>query len=286
MAVYSYFFNAQKTGSEYDRVYTASDFTDYLDGIVGSGVFPRPSDCMQVYAGTGMNVLVKPGQGWIEGHKIINTADLQLAVDPADVTLNRIDRVVFRVNKTDRVMEIIVKKGANASSPSAPDIVRTQDVIEYSLAEITVNRNTTAITDAMIRDTRLDSSVCGVVQGLIQQVDTETLYKQWTAAYDAQYAAYTAAYEKWFESIKDALPAKMWKEYKNLVKTGAGETEEVDIGISQYNKETDILTVYVNGFRLNEEEYTNTGTKIQFTKPLDVEGTAVEIVVYRSDNGE
>ena len=36
----------------------------------------------------------------------MNTADLEIAIDPADVTLNRIDRVVFRVNVDNREMEL------------------------------------------------------------------------------------------------------------------------------------------------------------------------------------
>ena len=287
MAIYSYFFNAKQVDGEYDRTYTAEDMTSYLDGIVGSGVFPTPSDCLQVYAGTGMNVLVHPGMGWIEGHKILNTADLELAIDPADVTLNRIDRVVFRVNVENREMEIVVKKGVNASSPSAPEIVRDQDVIEYSLATITVNRNTQAITDAMIRDTRPDSSVCGFVQGIIQQVGTETLFKQWTAAFDQQYEEYTEAFETWFEDVKENLKdVVMWQEYKNVVVTANDNVKIVNIGIPQYNAELDVLAVYINGLRLDKTEYTATETQVTFKKPMDVIGTKIEFVVYKSVNAE
>lgn len=287
MAIYSYFFNAKQVDGEYDRTYTAEDMTSYLDGIVGSGVFPTPSDCLQVYAGTGMNVLVHPGMGWIEGHKILNTADLELAIDPADVTLNRIDRVVFRVNVENREMEIVVKKGTNASSPSAPEIVRDQDVIEYSLATITVNRNTQSITDAMIRDTRPDSSVCGFVQGIIQQVGTETLFKQWTAAFDQQYEEYTEAFETWFEDVKENLKdVVMWQEYKNVVVTADNNVKTVNIGIPQYNADLDVLTVYINGLRLDKTEYTATETQVTFTKPMDVIGTTIEFVVYKSVNAD
>ena len=287
MAIYSYFFNAKQVDGEYDRTYTAEDMTSYLDGIVGSGVFPTPSDCLQVYAGTGMNVLVHPGMGWIEGHKILNTADLELAIDPADVTLNRIDRVVFRVNVENREMEIVVKKGTNASSPSAPEIVRDQDVIEYSLATITVNRNTQAVTDAMIRDTRPDSSVCGFVQGIIQQVGTETLFKQWTAAFDQQYEEYTEAFETWFEDVKENLKdVVMWQEYKNVVVTANDNVKIINIGIPQYNAELDVLAVYINGLRLDKTEYTATETQVTFKKPMDVIGTKIEFVVYKSVNAD
>lgn len=287
MSIYSYFFNAKQVEGEYDRTYTAEDITSYLDGIVGSGVFPVPSDCLQVYAGSGMKVLVKPGMGWIDGHKIVNTADLELEIDPADVTLSRIDRVVFRANNLTRDMEIVVKKGANSSNPVAPDIVRDQDITEYSLATVTVSRNVTAITDAVIRDTRPDSTVCGFVQGLIQQVGTDTLYKQWTAAFDKQYEEYTEEFEAWFEEMRENLKdVVMWQEYKNAIVTTDDNVKTVNIGIPQYNADLDVLSVYVNGMRLDSTEYTATATQVTFTKPLDVVGTSIEFVVYKSVNAD
>lgn len=283
MALSYYFFNAQKDGDTYDRVYTASDITDYLDGIVGSGVFPTPSNSLQVYAGTGMQVIVRPGQGWIEGYKLINTADLALSIEAADVTLNRIDRVVFRVDKLNRLMQIAVKKGTNASSPTAPALTRDNDIIEYGLATVTVNRNTTAITESMIRDTRLDSSVCGVVQGLIQQVDTSTLFKQWNDAYDKQFEENQEAFDTWFDNVKSTLSnSAIFRRYTNSVKSTANTTT-FTIGISQYVKELDILDVYVSGIRLNQSEYTinDAGTQVTLSEAVD-KNTDIEFVVYKT----
>lgn len=287
MAINYYFFDAKKVEGVYDRTYSSGDFTRYLEGLVGSGVFPIPSDSLQVYAGTGMQVLVKPGMGWINGHKMISDADLTLNLDAADVTLNRIDRVIFRLDMTNRTMGIYVLKGANASSPTAPALTRTQEIIEYSLATITINRQTTQIDASMIRDTRLDSSVCGMVQGLIQQVSTETLFNQWTAAFDQQYNEYTQEFNEWFETIKETLSTVvMWQEFKNVVVTDQTNTSTLSIGISQYKSAVDILNVYVNGLRLDSSEYTHDETTVTFTTPLDVIGTTVEFVVYKSVNGE
>lgn len=287
MAISYYFFDAKQVGGKYDRTYSSGDFARYLEGLVGSGVFPIPSDSLQVYPGTGMNVLVKPGMGWIDGHKMINDADVQLTIDQADVTLNRIDRIVFKLDMLERTMGIYVLKGTNASSPTAPVLTRTQDIIEYSLATVTVNARTTQIDASMIRDTRLDSSVCGVVQGLIQQVDTSTLYNQWNAAYDQQYEEYTQEFEVWFDAIKETLSTvTMWQEFKHCVTTDTTNVKTVNIGITQYNQEIDILNVYVNGLRLDSSEYTNDATTITFAKALDVIGTVVEIVVYKTVNGE
>ena len=124
MAIQGYFFNAVEEGGVYDRLYNAEDVTSYLDLLVSNGVFPNPSTQLQVRASTGMNVIVGTGAGWIDGHKIINTADLPLSIQTSDVLLDRIDAVVFYADYTNRVMGIGVKTGTPASTPVAPTLQR------------------------------------------------------------------------------------------------------------------------------------------------------------------
>ena len=287
MALEFSFFNAKNIGGVYDRTYTAEDVTNYLKNIVGSGIFPNPSTCLQVRAGTGMTVYVSPGEGWIEGFRLKNTTDYALTIDAADVTLNRIDRIVFRVNKTERIMEIIVKKGTTASSPTPPAIVRNEDVIEYGLATVTINKRVTTITNSMIRDTRLDSSVCGVVQWLIQQLPTETLYQQWSDAFDRQYDQAWNEFNSWFQYVKDTISsATPVREYRQNITTTGTNTTKVNVQIAQFILGVDILNVYVNGVRLRDDEFETTQTEITFTKPIDKAGTPIEIVVYKSVDGE
>ena len=283
MAIHSYFFDAQLIDGNYDREYYASDMARYLDGLVGNGVFPIPSSSLQVRAGSGMQVIVAAGMGWIDGYKLINDADMTLNIDNADANLNRIDRVVFRVNMTTRLMEIVVRKGNAASSPTAPPVTRSQDMIEYSLATITVNRQTQSISNSMIRDTRLDSDVCGIVQGLIQQVDTSTLFDQWTTAYDEQYETFSQQFDTWFTNLKNQVAgAKMMDEYRQRIVTTDTNTKSVAISIPEYVHGVDVFTVYVNGMRMSHAYYTNDGTTITFTNTLDVVGTEIEFVVYKT----
>ena len=70
----SYFFNAVQSGGTYDREYDAEDFASYLDKLVSNGVFPAPTTNLQVVPNSGRNLTVYAGQGWIDGHKIVNTA--------------------------------------------------------------------------------------------------------------------------------------------------------------------------------------------------------------------
>ena len=188
MAITGMFFDAVKTGDVYDREYSSGDFSKYLNNIVGNGVFPDPSTQLQVRAGSGMEVIVAAGEGWIDGHKIINSADMILSIDAADALLGRIDRIIFYADYTNREMGISVLKGENALTPTAPAITRDASRYEMCLAEISIAKQTTAITQAMITDTRGYSDICGWAAGIIDQVDTSTLFVQWQDAFSTYYA--------------------------------------------------------------------------------------------------
>lgn len=277
MAINSYFFNAVLSDGVYDRIYNAEDVTSYLDLLVGNGVFPNPSTNLQVRAATGMNVIVGAGAGWINGHKMVNTADLTLAIDAADVVLNRIDDVIFYVDLTTRTMGVEVLKGTAASTPVAPTLTRTANRYEMCLAQIAVNKQTSAITASMITDTRGNSTLCGFVQGLIQQVDTTTLFQQWQAGF-----------ESWFDEVKDELStATLLRKFERTYVT-VSENESifnVQYYIPQYAYALDVLEVRINGLTLNSNEYTKSGNNITLTTPISEVGTPITFVIYKSVDG-
>lgn len=278
MAIQSYFFNAIESGGVYDRMYNAEDVTSYLDLLVGNGVFPNPSTQLQVRASTGMQVTVGAGSGWINGHKMINTADLNLTVDASDVVMNRIDAVIFYVDFDDREMGIEIKKGTLAATPSAPSLQRDADRYELCLAQIQVNKQITAITASMITDTRGNSSLCGYVQGLIQQVGTETLFAQWQAAFD-----------EWFNEAKEQFQAgKQFKKLEGVYTTQSANeaTFNVQTYVPHYSFVYDILEVYINGIHLNGNEYTLSNSTVILETPIEEAGSVVTFVVYQSVDNE
>lgn len=249
MAINGYFFNAILNGGTYDRTYNAEDVTNYLSEIVGNGVFPNPSTQLQVTADSGMNILVAEGQGWIDGHKIINTAALQLTVASSDTLLNRIDRVIFYADYTTREMGIEILQGTNASSPTVPELTRTTSRYEMSLATITVNKQITEITQAMITDTRADSDVCGWVAGLIQQVDTSTLFTQWQTAYSNYYETMTTAFNAWMETLTEELNVNTYiQQYRKFVQVTSTDSKIIPLNMTGYTYESsDIIFVILNG---------------------------------------
>lgn len=288
MAINGYFFNAVESGGVYDRVYSAEDFSSYLDQMVGNGVFPTPSTQLQVRADTGMQIIVGSGQGWINGHKLINTADLPLTVANSDVLLNRIDLVIFYADFINREMGIEILQGTAAAQPTAPQLTRNTNRYEMCLAQITINKQTSEITQAMITDTRADSSVCGWVAGLIQQVDTSTLFIQWQTAYSNYYETMTAAFNAWMETLTQELKVNTYiqKFYKKVV-GGTGVSDIIQLDMSGYTYDSgDVLIVSINGLMATIDvdytlDSTNTPVEIHVNNSMTT-GNTVEITVLKS----
>lgn len=191
----SSFFNAELKGEEYDRVYLAEDYARYFASFIGNGVFPTPSTNLQVVSdGTTMNLALKQGKAWINGYFYENTEDLELSVDVADGVLNRIDKVVLRLDFVNREIKAYVKKGEFSSSPVAPTLQRDSDMYELGIADIRINKGVTKLVQADITDLRQNSNYCGLVAGVVQQIDTTNLFAQFQSTFDI-----------WFEHIKGKL---------------------------------------------------------------------------------
>lgn len=249
MAINGYFFNAINNEGVYDRIYSAQDMCSYLNQIVGNGVFPNPSTQLQARAGSGMQIIVGAGQGWIDGHKIVNTADFSIDIAAADALLNRIDRLIFYCDYVNREMGIEVLTGQTATSPTAPTLTRNQSRYEMSLATIAVNKQTTSITNAMITDTRADSSVCGWATGVIEQVDTSTLFQQWQTAYSNYYASVKQQLDDFMETLTEELRVNTYiQEYKKYVTLTASSSKIIPLNMTGYTyEESDIMFVIING---------------------------------------
>lgn len=276
----SYGFFDSVTG---DRRYTADDISNYFLKLISNGVFATPSNAMQVQAGTGMTVNVSAGWGFINCKWINNSSAYPLTLDASSLSQNRIDRIVLRLDTSlnGRCITIEVKKGTNAANPTPPVLTREGDIYELSLAQIYVAAEATAISQADITDERPDTSVCGFVTGLINQIDTTNLFAQ-----------FTAAFNNWFDDIKTELvAATLVQAIRATYIVDDVQTGSIDISalIPQYNYNLDILNVYVNGLKLiKNTDYTETHnaygeTTIYFPLyDLDVVGTPVEIEVLKA----
>ena len=216
-----------------DRKYNAAQIGRYLQYIVGSGVFPYVSTSLQVLANDGMTVEVQAGRAMLDHHYLDNDAPITLTLT-AGGAQDRVDAIIMYVDMTERACGITIKEGTPAASPAPPAMTRTDVRKEYMLAKVRVPKLSSSITQSNITDTRPDSTVCGWVAGLINQVDTSTLFLQWQTAYEEEYArtqeylaAQRAAWQAFFDSVThdNVLPAPALDEIGYVVtvnETGTG----------------------------------------------------------------
>ncbi len=216
------FFNATNAVNP-DRVYDSSDFAAYFASFIGNGVFAKHSNQLRVaqQESPDMSVQVLGGQAWINGWWYDNTSALNLSIDPADGTLDRVDIIVVQFNLTKREIKTIVRKGSPSTGATAPILNRDDDLWELKLAEVNVSHGTVNITDGKITDTRSDTTVCGWVSGLIDQMDTTELFNQLQeATQDAVDAMNNALTDVW-------AGIKVWL-LNNVYKVGYVWTSYVD----------------------------------------------------------
>lgn len=262
-----------------DRVYDADDISNYFLKLISNGVFATPSNAMQVQANNGMTVGVTAGWGFINCKWINNSTTYLVTLDTPDVALPRIDRIVMRLDKSVGVRSIVItnKSGTPSANPTAPVLQRSGNIYELSLARIAVGADVSAITQADITDERPDTSVCGFVTGLIDQIDTTNLFAQ-----------FTNAFESWFEHIRDEVQAtNMIQGNRYTVPLDEdGTLSDFEIPQSNYNYTLDVLHIYINGMLLTPgvdytEGHTSTATNIVLVRDIDVVGTVVEYEVLK-----
>jgi hypothetical protein len=198
------FFNAQLVGEEYDRVYLAEQFAAYFASFIGNGVFGSSMQQLKVLAQDTANMSVKVGSGqaWINGWWYRNTDAYTLDIDVADGVLSRIDLIVLRWGQTERDMWLQVIKGKPSAKPVAPSISRGADYYDLQLATVSIPAGAIKITQAQITDTRLDNSVCGLVTGVVDQIDTTDLYNQFESYFDEFKQFYENDYTNWTNEQK------------------------------------------------------------------------------------
>lgn len=213
----SSFFNAVINNDIPDRLYKAEEFARFFSSFIGNGVFPNPATNLNVVGlNNNMTITVKEGKAWINGYFYENTNDLILDISNADGVLNRIDRIVVRLDFLNREIKTYVKKGSFATNPIPPAIQRDADIYELAIADIRVNAGSINITQANITDLRLNKELCGIVKGTIDEIDTTTLFNQLQAHIQEKSLSmdtwlnetkvyFENDFNIWFESIKDIL---------------------------------------------------------------------------------
>ena len=267
MSIKSGYFNSVNG----DRKYNADDMSNYFDGLITNGIYESIGGKFQVTPGGNMSVNVSTGRAMIDCHWIKSDAIENITISPADIQKSRYDAVVIKLDLDERNMTIEVVEGDLGEPFDLNKIKDTQTVKYLFLAYVYIPAGLTVITQKRIYDQR-GGGRCPWVTGLIKQVDTSQLFAQWQDACQSYYNSMTAEMNTYFEQLKtsyDALFSTLTdtltidtyiQKYQNSYITDT-ETAELNIGISEYDSNKDILSVNINGVLFIEnEEYTISGT--------------------------
>lgn len=242
MAWESGFFNSVNG----DRLYNADKFNTIFEGLITNGVFKNVDKQLVVQPNSGMTIQVNSGRGWFNNHWVKNTSEKLIVLDPADVVLNRYAAIIVKVDETTPVRDVTVeaKYSDFASNPVKPSMTRTSTINEYCLAYVYIKAKATAISAADIEDTRFNTNLCGWVTGIIDQVDTDTLYAQWESLFN-----------EWFEGLQNFIDENTETKLVNAL----------PVSIS--------LTLSSDGWNSNNGKYiqTATVTNMNTTKSVIVE---------------
>jgi len=146
-----------------DREYGTGDWRDYYKNLHNSGVIRDIDNELEVtQAGTpAKTVEINTGSILING-AMINSDQVKTLTFADNTSGNpRIDRVVARLDNTNRFIEFDVIQGTPAGSPTAPALTQTTTTYELSLAQVYLANGYTTITNSVITDERSSLSVCG-----------------------------------------------------------------------------------------------------------------------------
>lgn len=268
------FFNSA-TGDP--RKYQAQDFAQYFSRVLSTGLLHTnnsPGMKVKVEPGT-LNSIVDPGESIMRGHYYENTTPLSLAHALPETDLNRIDRIILRLNlsNAERNIHLRVLTGDPAAEPVAPALVRTAFIYDISLAKILVQANTVQLQQSNLTDERLDEDVCGTVSSLIT-VPTNVFnqqFQEWISqnqeGFNSWFTVNQEYFTTWFESIKGLLNSEVAGNLLLLI-----QKNEADIK-SLIKIKTNV-TVLTNGWVLNDltnrYEYTISDTDIRDSSVVDI----------------
>lgn len=253
-----YFYNNKVINGVNDREYSAKDIRKPYDAVFTDGVKPEADGTvggvLKVTASGGMAITVAEGYAKLGGAPVENNAPYLITLDDATSTV-RYDCVIMRNDDTDDVRRPSIYVKSLARIPVLSDLERNENVYEICLAYVVVPAFATSIFDKDIVDTRDDGVLCNAMSG---------------------------------------VGAMVVRTFRNTYFSETTNQKIIPIGIEQFKKERDQLTVMIEGrifsegasYTVVDNEYISLaiglpviGTKIEFEVAKNVNAAGAETVV-------
>lgn len=194
MAEKSGFFNARETeDGTYDREYDAEQFAEYFSNFISNGVYKNPANQLKVVFDDLPNkpfvVVVRKGKAYIDGYWYELTEDMEITI-PANTKAYIVKDIIrCTLDKTERKISVVLEENVTSDYPTNNDT--RHDLV---LSTIVVQPNAQRLNAEDIADKRPDKAYCGFVTGILDEIDTTELFRQ-----------YDDAFKIWFNEIKGQL---------------------------------------------------------------------------------
>lgn len=159
---------------DYDRLYSSADWAKYFRQFIGNGVY---GTSMQVYSCGGMKLNISAGSCFINGY-CGYCENESVTLNVGDSSNVRYDAVCARLDMKKRDIHIQIIEGDYIKKPEP---VRNEMYYDLVLCYVLVDAGATEISDADITDTRFDNDLCGCVSGVVNQISTTELFRQFNA---------------------------------------------------------------------------------------------------------
>ena len=243
------FYNNKKTNGMDDRVYTAEDIRKPYDTVFTDGIKPdsdgTAGTALKVSIAGSMAITIAAGQAKLGGAWFENRSNFTITLDAAGGT-DRYDCVIVRNDDNEDVREPSIYIKSLSAIPTRSDLARTDGIYEICIAYIKIPASTNSISSANLVDTREDGQLCNVMSG---------------------------------------VGAMVVRTLRNTVFTERAGQTGITIGIPQFDKTRDHLTVIVEGRILSESAYTiPSNTYVELEIGLPVIGTKVDFEVRKNVN--
>ena len=240
--------NKKNSNGEDDRVYTAEDMRKPYTSIYTKGIKPEADGTtgeMLKVSATGGMNIAVAAGEANLGAWFINDSAFNITLDNS-TGADRYDAVIIRNDDSDAVRGPSIYIRSFSRVPTASDLTRTDKIYEVCVGYVRVPALATAITAANITDTRDDGQLCNVMSG---------------------------------------VGAMVVRTYRNTVYSERAGQTGVTIGIPQFNRTRDHLTVIIEGRVLSETAYTiPSNTYVELELGLPVIGTKVDFEVRKNVN--
>jgi hypothetical protein len=211
MAEQSGFFNAMNQSGIYDRVYDSSDFANYFSKFISDGVFINPTNQLKVVESEGLTVTIRKGSAFIEGYWYTLDEDMNMTISPNPTGYETQVKICCTLNRSERKISVTKEESATNLKPVNDEVKH-----ELVLATISLGVSASTITDSVITDRRPDDSYCGFVKGVVEQIETEELFLQ-----------FSDSFEEWFDTVKGQLSGDIAGKLQQQINGLAGDASQL-----------------------------------------------------------